>query len=67
MYICQGFLFVFINFIYNYMIFLIGYMCAGKTTSAKLLAELLRSPFYDLDDIIEKKYEISINDIFFGH
>ena len=46
------------------MFFLIGYMCAGKTTIGKQLAQLLKCSFYDLDSIIEHKYNNSIHNIF---
>lgn len=46
------------------MIFLIGYMCAGKTTIGKKLSAMTGLEFKDIDDIIEHKLDISINDIF---
>lgn len=45
-------------------IFLIGYMCCGKTTLGRVLAELLEMDFYDLDDLIEEHAEMCIADIF---
>jgi len=39
-------------------------MGAGKTTIAKLLAEKLNRPFIDLDDVIEKKADLTIPWIF---
>ena len=46
------------------MIYLIGYMGAGKTTTTKLLANELLLPFYDTDQEIEKKEKISVSEIF---
>lgn len=48
-------------------IYLIGFMGAGKTTVGKLLAEKLDLPFVDLDDIIEKKNDLTIPMIFEKH
>ncbi len=45
-------------------IYLIGFMGAGKTTVGKLLAEKLTMPFVDLDNLIEKKADLSILSIF---
>ena len=46
------------------MIYLIGYMGAGKTTITKLVANKLRLPFYDTDQEIEKKEKRSVSEIF---
>ena len=46
------------------MIYLIGYMGAGKTTISKLLAKELHLPFYDTDQEIEKKERRSVSEIF---
>jgi len=46
------------------MVYLIGYMGAGKTTIAKLLANELHLPFYDTDQEIEKKEKRSVSVIF---
>ena len=46
------------------MIYLIGYMGAGKTTITKLLANELHLPFYDTDQVIEEKEKKSVTDIF---
>ena len=46
-------------------IILIGFMGAGKTTVAKLLAEKLRLEYVDMDDLVlEKSAESSIKEIF---
>jgi len=45
-------------------VYLIGFMGAGKTTVGELLAEKLDRPFVDLDDVIEKKADLSIPLIF---
>ncbi|MCI0493655.1 shikimate kinase [candidate division KSB1 bacterium] len=41
-------------------LYLIGFMGAGKTTVGKLLAEKLNQPFVDIDDVIEKKADLTI-------
>jgi len=46
------------------MVYLIGYMGAGKTTISKLLAKELHLPFYDTDQEIEKKEKRSVSEIF---
>lgn len=45
-------------------IYLIGFSCAGKTTIGPLLSHKLNYSFYDLDDMISKKQNKSIADIF---
>ncbi|XBG79787.1 shikimate kinase [Enterococcus cecorum] len=45
-------------------IVLVGYMGAGKSTVAKLLAEKLAMPIVDLDKKIEESAQLSIPDIF---
>ncbi|WP_298246365.1 shikimate kinase [uncultured Christiangramia sp.] len=45
-------------------IFLIGYMGSGKSTVGKLLSEELNHKFYDLDNEIEKEYDLAISEIF---
>jgi shikimate kinase len=45
-------------------IVLIGFMGAGKTTVGRALAKRLRWPFYDLDDLIERRERQSIPQIF---
>ena len=46
------------------MVYLIGYMGAGKSTITKLLANKFQLPFYDTDQEIEKNEKRSISDIF---
>lgn len=48
----------------NRNIILIGMPSAGKTTIGKQLAKLLKRPFYDVDECIVKKENMSIADIF---
>lgn len=43
---------------------LIGFMGAGKTTVGRALARLLRCDFYDLDDVIEKREQKRVAEIF---
>ncbi|MGH7908792.1 MAG: shikimate kinase, partial [Thermodesulfobacteriota bacterium] len=45
-------------------IFLIGFMGAGKTTVGKILAKKLKLTFIDLDEVIEKKLNLTIQEIF---
>lgn len=45
-------------------IFLVGYMCAGKTTIGTALAQKLGCKFIDLDQYIEQKQEKSVSAIF---
>ena len=45
-------------------IFLIGFMGSGKTHWGKQLAEQLKMPFYDLDDVISSKEKKSVAQIF---
>ena len=46
------------------MLYLIGYMGAGKTTITKLLAKKKQLPLFDTDQEIEKKEKKSISEIF---
>jgi len=45
-------------------IYLVGFMGTGKTTVGKLLAKKLRKEFAELDELIEKKEQRKITDIF---
>jgi shikimate kinase len=46
------------------LIFITGYMGAGKTTLGKLLAERLAYHFYDMDEMIEMSTTYSIDSYF---
>lgn len=46
------------------MIFLIGYMGSGKSTTGKKLSTLLNIPFIDLDNAIEENLRLTIPTIF---
>ena len=45
-------------------IYLVGYMGAGKTTTARRLANQLGWQVVDTDALFEEKYKISVNDFF---
>ena len=45
-------------------IYLLGFMGTGKTSVGKKLAQALNFKFLDSDEEIEKKYSMSIKDIF---
>lgn len=45
-------------------IILVGYMAVGKTTIAKLLSKIIDFKVVDLDQLIEKKVGLPINEIF---
>ncbi len=45
-------------------IFLIGYMCSGKTTLGRALAVRTGLPFVDLDDLIEERAGCPVKEIF---
>lgn len=45
-------------------IILLGYMGCGKSTIAKILADKLNLPCLDLDEIIEKRTNSSVNKLF---
>ncbi|MFN7181547.1 MAG: shikimate kinase [Planctomycetota bacterium] len=45
-------------------IVLIGFMGAGKSTVGKLIAQKLKRKFYDCDELIVQKTELSIEEIF---
>ena len=43
---------------------LIGYMAVGKTTIGQLLAQKMNWKWLDLDKVVEKKVNLSVNEIF---
>lgn len=45
-------------------IYLVGFMGTGKTETAKILARRLKCVFLDMDEVIEKRQEMSIAEIF---
>jgi shikimate kinase len=45
-------------------IFFIGFMGSGKSTWGRFIAEQLGKTFFDLDDVIENRVNMKINDIF---
>ena len=45
-------------------IYLVGFMCAGKTTVGRELALRVDAPFFDLDELIESAEKRSVKDIF---
>ena len=45
-------------------IFLVGYMCSGKTTLGRELAALMGVDFYDLDEMIEEQAQMRATEIF---
>ena len=45
-------------------IILVGIMGCGKTTISKLLSEKLNMPVIDMDEYLEKKYQLTIPEMF---
>ncbi|MGC8852691.1 MAG: shikimate kinase [Hydrogenobacter sp.] len=45
-------------------IFLVGFMCSGKSTVGKILAEKLGWHFYDIDEEAQKEEGMSVEEIF---
>ena len=45
-------------------IFLIGYMGCGKSTMGRAVSELTGMPFIDLDNYIERRFRLSVKEIF---
>jgi shikimate kinase len=48
-------------------IILLGYMGCGKSTIANKLSGMIQIPYVDLDEYIEKKTNLTINQIFENH
>ena len=48
-------------------VILIGYRASGKTTVGKLLAVLLKVPFYDADSVVEEIVNMSVKNIVAHH
>lgn len=46
------------------VIFLIGYMCSGKTTLGRALSEAAAVDYVDLDELIEREQGMSVGEIF---
>ena len=45
-------------------VFLVGFMCSGKSSVGRVLADKLGWRFIDLDEVIEREERMSIPDIF---
>lgn len=45
-------------------LYLVGMMGSGKSVTGRKLAEMMRYPFVDLDDCLQKKMQRTISDIF---
>ena len=48
----------------NRPIILMGYMGSGKTSIGKKISKILNIKFFDLDELIEKKYNKNVKNIF---
>lgn len=48
-------------------IFLVGFMGAGKSAVGAALAQLLRSPFVDLDERLRRRFGADIGEVFARH
>ena len=48
----------------NQPIILLGYMGSGKTSIGKKISKILKIKFYDLDKLIENKFNKTVNEIF---
>lgn len=45
-------------------IYIVGFMCVGKTTIGRELSTRIGAPFFDLDDLIESAENMKIKEIF---
>ncbi len=45
-------------------LFLIGMPGSGKSTTAKAIAKFKKISFFDTDELIQKKYQLSVSEIF---
>jgi shikimate kinase len=45
-------------------IYVVGFMCSGKTTVGRELATRIDAPFFDLDELIESAEKTTIKEIF---
>ncbi len=48
-------------------LYIVGFMCAGKTTIGRELGARIGAPFFDLDDLIESAEKMKIKEIFELH
>lgn len=48
----------------NTIVVLLGYMGVGKTSIGEMLSQKLELPFFDLDDLLSKQENLSIDSIF---
>ena len=48
----------------NQPVILLGYMGSGKTSIGKKISKILKIKFYDLDKLIENKFNKTVNEIF---
>lgn len=49
------------------LIYLTGFMCAGKTTAGKAAARILQIPFLDLDEELEQRSKLSVSEYIATH
>ncbi|HEX9160490.1 MAG TPA: shikimate kinase [Thermoanaerobaculia bacterium] len=48
-------------------VYIVGFMCAGKTTIGRELSARIAAPFFDLDDLVEAAEKMKVKDIFAAH
>ncbi len=48
----------------NQPLILMGYMGSGKTSIGKKISKILNVNFFDIDELVEKKYSKSVKKIF---